>query len=259
MDEGIIKYKSNDTSHLPKHDTAIDFKELIKHTATLFRKAGVSYDQSKYLFKMVRIRNKLKPNTIVKKQRNPLSIKEMFDLIETAYDNNSEHGLMIETLYATGARNNEFCHIKIEDLYFDEFKIHIKEGKGAKERFVPIPIELCKKLRLHIDNHKDHVYLFETQRYDKYSTRRVNEIVKYYGKLAIPNKRVFPHLIRHSLATHLRESDMPIDRISVILGHADSGVTERVYAKISFSTINKDYQQIMGLKNENSERFIENR
>ena len=56
---------------------------------------------------------------------------------------------------------------------------------------------------------------------------------------------MFPHLIRHSLATHLRESGMPIDRISVILGHADSGVTERVYAKISFSTVNKDYQKIM--------------
>jgi integrase/recombinase XerD len=222
-----------------------NFKELIKHMATLFRKLNVNYDQSKYLFKMVRIRNKLKPNTQVKKKRNPLSIKETHDLIEAAYNKNSEHGLIIETLYATGSRNNEFCHIKIENIYFDEFKIHIKEGKGAKERFVPIPIELCKKIRLHISNHKAQTYLFETQRYDKYSTRRINEIVKYYGKIAIPNKRVFPHLIRHSLATHLRESGMPIDRISVILGHADSGVTERVYAKISFSTVNKDYQKIM--------------
>ena len=236
-----------------------NFKELIKHTATLFRKANVSYDQSKYIFKMVRIRNKLNPNTIVKKQRNPLSLKEIHDLIETTYDKNSEHGLMIETIYATGSRNNEFCHIKIEDIFFDEFKIHIKEGKGAKERFVPIPKELCKQLKLHIDNHKDQIYLFETQRYDKYSTRRVNEIVKHYGKLAIPNKRVFPHLLRHSIATHLRESGMPIDVISVILGHADSGVTERIYAKISFSTVNRDYQQIMGGLNENSQRLIENR
>lgn len=232
-----------------------NFKELIKHTAMLFRKHNVNYDQSKYLFKMVRIRNKLKPNTEIKKQRNPLSLKEIHDLIETAYDNNSEHGLMIEVLYSTGARNNEFCNIKIEDFYPNEYKIEIKKGKGdkkytCKERPVPIPKELCKQIKLHIDNHKDQVYLFETQRYDKYSTRRINEIVKQYGKIAIPNKRVFPHLLRHSIATHLREAGMPIDRISIILGHADSGVTERVYAKVSFSSVNMDYQQLMGAKRE---------
>lgn len=250
MAEEVQVEDSEIISQNPNNETAIDFKELIKHIATLFRKYAVTYDQSKYLFKMVRIRNKLSPNTKVKHKRNPLSLKEVYDMIQSAYERNSEHGLILETLYATGARNNEFCHIKAEDIYFDEYKVHIKEGKGAKERFVPIPIELCKKLRLHLDNHKDYIYLFQTQRYDRYSTRRINEIVKLYGKLAVPQKKVFPHLIRHSLATHLREANMPIDRISVILGHADSGITERVYAKISFSTINKDYQQIMSPKEE---------
>lgn len=221
-----------------------EIARLIKHISTLMRKNKIDYDQTKYIFKEVRKNCGLKPNTKVKKARNPLTPKEVSLLWTTAYQHNSEHGLIIETLFFTGARNNEFCNLRVEDFYPEENKLHITKGKGKKERFVPIPTDLVNKLHVHLRNRRSG-YLFETQRYDRYSTRRIQDIVKKYGKLAGLNKRVFPHLLRHSIATYLREKGWSTDRIAVFLGHVDSGVTERVYAKIGFPTINKEYQQLV--------------
>lgn len=242
-------YQISKQSQPSKHETAVDLKDLIKHLSTLFRKNNITYDQSKYLFREVRLRNKLKPSNKPSVVKNPLTPVEMIELWETAYRKNTEHGLIIETLYFTGARNNEFCHMEVKDFFPDENKIFIRKGKGdkqhiCKQRFVPIPQFLSHKLRIHIGKN-NRTYLFETIRYDKYSTRRINEIVKQYGAESGIPKHIHPHLLRHSIATYLREKGWATDRIAVFLGHTDSGVTERVYAKVGFPTINREYQQLV--------------
>lgn len=226
-----------------------NFKEIVKHISFLFRKYKLDYEQTKYVFKEVRKRNNLSPSNKTKKVTNPLTPQEMSMLWDVAYKENSEHGLLLQTLFFTGARNNEFCNIKVEDCYLDELKIHIREGKGSKERFVPIAQFLCNSLRMHIKG-RESGFLFESRLHDKYSPRRIQDIVKNYGRKAGISKRVYPHLLRHSIATYLREKGWPTDRIAVFLGHADSKVTERVYAKVGFPTINKEFQMLMeGSKN----------
>jgi len=107
--------------------------------------------------------------------------------------------------------------------------ILIEKGKGGKSRCVPILQELAQELRTHLDG-RGAGYLFETNRHLPYSPRRVQQVVQATAAGAKINKRVYPHLLRHSVATTLLERGMPIDQIQKFLGHSKLETTQ-VYAE----------------------------
>ena len=88
----------------------------------------------------------------------------------------------------------------------------IHKGKGDKNRYVPILPDLAQELRTHLGEHATG-YLFESNRNLPYSARRVQKIVKETAEKAKIKKRVYPHLLRHSVATTLIERGMPIEQI----------------------------------------------
>src|SRR5262249_19951903 len=113
-----------------------------------------------------------------------------------------ERGLLMKPLLQTGARVSEFVNIKVEDFFFDETMILIAKAKGGKSRYVPILSELAQELRTHLGD-RSAGYLFETNRRMRYSSRRIQQIVKGVAERAKIKKRVYPHLLRHSVATTL--------------------------------------------------------
>ena len=113
-------------------------------------------------------------------------------------------GLLIKTLFQTGTRVSEFVNIKVEDFFFDEQMFLISKAKGGKSRYVPILPELAQELRTHLGN-RCGGYLFETIHATPYSPRRIQQIVKETAAEAKITKRVYPHLLRHSVATTLLE------------------------------------------------------
>lgn len=155
----------------------------------------------------------------------------------------SEHGLLIKTLFQTGARVSEFANIKVEHFFFDELMILIEKGKGGKSRYVPILAGLAQELRTHLGN-RGTGFLFETNRHLPYSPRRIQQIVKAKAERAKIRKRVYPHLLRHPVATTLLERGMPIDQIQKLLGHSKLETTQ-VYAESTTEMIKESYRRAL--------------
>ncbi len=220
-----------------------NIKIVINKIAKLFKKYDLSYDQAIYITKKAREKSNLKRIAPNKTPIERLSKEEQIKLVDTAYRQGGYLGLLIKTLLFTGTRVSEFVNIKISDFYYDEGIITIKKAKGGKQRTIPLTMELCRELKTYLGKRKQG-HLFETKRNNKYSTRRIQQIVKEIASKANITKRVYPHLLRHTVATFLLEHGMSLDKIQVFLGHERIENT-RIYAKNSPYQIQEDYRKIM--------------
>ncbi|HSX81960.1 MAG TPA: tyrosine-type recombinase/integrase [Candidatus Saccharimonadia bacterium] len=172
-----------------------------------------------------------------------LAREEEARLMTHAYRMKGERGLLIKTLFQTGARVSEFVNIKVEDVFFEEQMILITKAKGGKSRYVPILPELAQELRTHLGQ-RTMGYLFETNRATCYSPRRIQQIVKETATQAEITKHVYPHLLRHSVATTLLERGMPIEQIQKFLGHSKLETTQ-LYAESSTAMMRESYQRAL--------------
>ncbi len=216
-------------------------KEVIEATTKLWRRHHLSYDQVRYVAKEVRAALGIKRTKTRKRVVVRLSREEEKRLIGQAYRDNSEHGLLIKTLFQTGARVSEFVSIKVEDFFFDELMILIEKGKGGKSRYVPILPALAQELKTHLNNRKTG-FIFESNRNLPFSTRRIQQIVKTTAEKAVITKKVHPHLLRHTVATFLLEKGMPLEQIQKFLGHSKLETTQ-IYAESTTEMIKDSYQQ----------------
>jgi integrase/recombinase XerD len=151
--------------------------------------------------------------------------------------------LLIKTLFQTGARVSEFVNIKVQEFFFDEQMILIAKAKGGKSRYVPILAALAQELRTHLGD-RTAGYLFETIHHTPYSPRRIQQIIKETADEAKIPKRVYPHLLRHSVATTLLERGMPLEQIQQFLGHAKLETTQ-IYAESSPAMMKASYQKAL--------------
>jgi integrase/recombinase XerD len=218
-------------------------KTLISATTKLWRKHHLTYDQARYISKEVRRALGIERVKTRRRVVERLSRDEERRLIQHAYRDRSEHGLLIKTLFQTGARVSEFANIKVEHFFFDELMLLIDKGKGGKSRYVPILSELAQELLTHLGG-RGTGYLFETNRHLPYSPRRIQQIVKAVAEGAGIKKRVYPHLLRHSVATTLLERGMPIDQIQKFLGHSKLETTQ-VYAESTTEMIKESYRRAL--------------
>jgi integrase/recombinase XerD len=164
-----------------------------------------------------------------------LSQEEVAQLIDSA--NNLLDYAMLMTLYATGMRRAELTRLKVEDIDSQRMIIHIRQGKGNRDRDVPLPPRLLKTLREYWRWMKPTTYLFPGMvgnwRADKPLTPKcVWTAVQDAAKRAGIKKRVSPHTLRHSFATHLLENGADLRTIQLLLGHAELEATT-VYLHLS--------------------------
>jgi integrase/recombinase XerD len=218
-------------------------KSLITATTKLWRKYHLTYDQTRYIAKQVR--QALRLARVQARQRvvERLSRDEEHRLIRQAYQQRGERGLLIKTLFQTGLRVSEFVNLKVEDFFFEESMILVAKAKGGKSRYVPLLPELAQELRTYLADRQTGS-LFETNRQRQYSPRRLQQIVKEVAGRAKISKRVYPHLLRHSVATTLLERGMPIDEIQKFLGHTKLETTQ-VYAEATPEMIRASYQKAL--------------
>lgn len=220
---------------------AKQLKELIAATVKLWRKSHLTYDQAGYVGKEVRRGLKIKRAATRKTVIHRLSRDEEHKLIKQAYRETSTHGLLLKTLFLTGARVSEFVSLKVEDLYFDEQMILIEKGKGGKSRYVPILPELAQELKTHLGSRQTG-YIFESNRHSKFTSRRIQQIVKGTAEQAGIKKKVHPHLLRHTVATLLLEKGMPLEQIQKFLGHSKIETTQ-IYAESSTEMMKAGFQK----------------
>ncbi len=155
---------------------------------------------------------------------------------------------MIELLYATGVRVSELVHLKITDVDLSGRYIKVR-GKGAKERFIPISEkavsvlkEYIDKARAKFDKKKGSPYLFLNNRGLPFSRQGFWKMLKSYAKKAGIKKKITPHIIRHSFATHLLRNGADLRSIQMMLGHSDISTTQ-IYTHIDRSYLKEVYNR----------------
>ena len=157
-----------------------------------------------------------------------LDQQEVARLIDAASNLMQRTRLMM--LYATGLRRAELCHLTVSDIDSQRMVIHVRQGKGGRDRDVLLTPKLLETLREYWRWMKPKTYLFpgtvNNWRADKPITPKVVwAAVNEAGKRAGISKRVAPHLLRHSFATHMLEAGADLRTIQVLLGHAKIGDT----------------------------------
>jgi integrase/recombinase XerD len=215
---------------------------VIRETTRLWRKHGLGYDQTKYVVEHVRRELALTQPTSRRRSVDRLDSFEVERLIQTAYRTRSRQGLMIKTLFLTGARVSEFVQVRIEDLHLDSDppQIRLVHAKAGASRYVPILPSLAQELRTHLQTRR-RGYLFESNRHTHYAVRTVQTMVAVCAREAGIAKRVYPHLLRHSIATILLDSgQMPIDQVQKFLGHQRLSTTQ-IYAETSVRMLGDNY------------------
>jgi len=130
------------------------------------------------------------------------------------------------TLYSTGMRRSELCHLRPEDIDKERMIVRIRQGKGGKDREVPLSPKLLEQLRTYYRSVKvRNGWMFpslQTRRADQPITQKaVWHVCREATRRAGITKAVHPHTLRHSFATHLFDSGAELPVIQTLLGHAD--------------------------------------
>jgi len=147
--------------------------------------------------------------------------------------NNHKHRLILELMYSAGLRVGEVVRLKKQDLELERGVGWVRKGKGGKDRPFIIARLLGPKLRAHIKNYcKDQDYLFVGWKNTHLSIRSVQGIVRHAAIRAGIRKRVHPHTLRHSFATHLVEDGYEVCAVQPLLGHS-SAETTMVYVHMA--------------------------
>ncbi len=153
---------------------------------------------------------------------------------------NLKHRLIVMFLYYAGLRLGEVQNIKWQDIDFDREIIHLKTTKGDKERVVFLHKKLIDMLEIYGRNKEG--LIFVSQQNKKYSGRTIQQVIKRAAKKAGIKRKVSPHTLRHSFATHLIENGVDIRYVQQLLGHKDLKTTQ-IYTHVA----NRDIKRLANL------------
>jgi integrase/recombinase XerD len=170
-----------------------------------------------------------------------LSVEEVGQLLEAAPG--LKYQAILGTAYGAGLRVSEVASLKVDDIDSTRMLIRVEQGKGRKDRNAMLSPQLLTLLRLWWKEGKrrglmlPHGWLFPGRGCtDPISTRQINRAIHEAAEAAGIRKRVSPHTLRHSFATHLLEQDVDIRVIQVLLGHSKLDTTA-LYAQVATKTI----------------------
>lgn len=163
-----------------------------------------------------------------------ISQNEVKRIIEST--NNVKHKCIVSVLYSAGIRRQELLDLKIEDIDSERMLINIRQGKGKKDRVTVLSKKVLIDLRLYFKEWQPKTYLFEGKPGQKYGASSIGKIIDRAAKKAKISKKVTPHMLRHSFATHLLESGTSLRHIQTLLGHNSSKTTE-IYTRVTLHNI----------------------
>jgi integrase/recombinase XerC len=176
----------------------------------------------------------------------PEEMKELFDVVDTSTPLGKRDIAILELLYGTGMRVTEITRMNLNDLDREENEIRVF-GKGAKERIVLFGSHADKALKDYLDNArpvllkgiKTNAFLVG-RRGSRLTPRHVERIIRFHAKKAGIQKKVTPHTLRHSFATHLLEGGADLRMVQELLGHVSLSTTQ-VYTHITKERLKQVY------------------
>jgi len=175
-------------------------------------------------------------------------VRHLLDSIDTGTALGARDLAILETFYSSGLRLSELAQLRLEHIDQDERMMRIT-GKGNKTRLVPLGTQAHKAIQYYlrqsrptlVKSGKTSSHLFLSVRGGPLSPERIRAIVKQHASAAGIEQNLYPHLLRHSFATHLLENGADLRIIQELLGHADIATTQ-VYTHVEQATLKKVHQ-----------------
>jgi integrase/recombinase XerD len=202
---------------------------LIKQISLAVNKDKITYRQLRYIFREVRQRCELEvPDQRRRKLKelpSKADLRAFYDEIEQP-----THKLIFETLENTGLRVSELCNLLVERIDFETNLVFVNEGKGKKDRVTVMGNRLKEKLKIYLDNRKNR-YLFETNRFSKFSPRRIEQLCMAYKIAAKISRDLTPHTMRHIWNTRLAEAGLTEEKRALLAGH-ENQETQKIYTHL---------------------------
>ncbi|WP_435139315.1 tyrosine-type recombinase/integrase [Formosa sp. A9] len=205
---------------VPKHyaiSTHRQFISAIKHFTTFYTDTEID-DLKLYMPK----KDKLLPTV--------LSQAEIIDLIRCT--ENLKHRTILSLIYSCGLRIGEVVNLRTNAIDIDRRQVIVKQGKGRKDRYVILAESFLPMLQNYVLTYQPNQYLFEGQNNTQYSQESIRAFLKRSCQKAKITKRITPHTLRHSYATHLLEQGIDIRYIQELLGHCKPETT-MIYTHVS--------------------------
>lgn len=184
------------------------------------------------------------PPKIGRKLPDPLTVDEinqMLEVIDKSTDLGVRNEAIIETMYSCGLRVSELVNLKLRDVFFDSDFVRVF-GKGNKERLVPLGSHAKRKMQFYIDQSRgiksikpgEEEIIFLNNRGARLTRIMVYNIINNAAKMAGIKRKISPHSLRHSFATHLLEGGADLRAVQEMLGHSSITTTE-IYTHIDKS------------------------
>lgn len=167
---------------------------------------------------------------------NVLSTNEVVLIMNSI--NNLKHKLAMLLIYSAGLRRSELLNLKRKDIHLDRMTIHIKGGKGKKDRYVTLAKSVLPYLKKYLKSYNPNRWLFEGQNGGEYSASSLQRIFENALKNSNINSYATLHTLRHSYATHCVENGHNLKSVQEALGHGSLKTTE-IYLHISSDALKK--------------------
>lgn len=230
-----LKIAKIDDSDIQNYLYFCKTKKMYSYSSMKHVIATIIYLYSKILQKPI-------PTALDIKLRKPttlpsvLSISDISKILKVT--NNLKHKTILLLIYASGLRLNELLELRIGDIDSEAMRIHIKFGKGKKERYVMLSENVLVLLKEYYKIYKPKNYLIEGQKGGKYSPKSVQSVFKKALQKSGVKKKATVHTLRHSFATHLLDDGTDIRYIQELLGHKRLETTT-IYTHVSSYSINR--------------------
>ena len=217
--------------------------------AAVFARYGLGYDETKGPVSRARRMTGLRRPPDRRRVVDRLSPDEEGALLRAAAARPGHCGLLVRTLLETAVRNGELCRLDVGHVAACDRLVEVHEGKGGKSRVVPVTRSLAAALVAHAGGRTSGPLFLSRERGPagdrRLSTRRVRQVVKGAARTAGIEKRVYPHLLRHTTATRLLLDGMALHDVALFLGHGSVRTTER-YAAASVNAMRRAFDNIRG-------------
>jgi integrase/recombinase XerD len=179
---------------------------------------------------------------------NELQVEQLIENIDTNVSLGLRDRAMIELLYASGLRISELANARLENFNLEERILRVT-GKGNKTRLVPVGRKACEALASYLSMERPKLVkrrsgseIFLSERGTRLTTVRIWQIVKKHARDSGLEKNIYPHLLRHSFATHLLGNGADLRIIQEMLGHADISTTQ-VYTHVDQQRLKAVHRQ----------------
>ncbi len=211
----------------------VPFEEIRDYLHRMGKERGYSYSTLniqvsaiktfyRYLFQ-VELRQVDIPRPRKKKVLPKVISKEEVELMIRS-TRNMKHRAILATLYSTAMRREELLNLKLQDLDLDHREVRI-HGKGGKDRYVYLSESYVNQMERYLDSYRPREYVFEGPGGSRYSGSSVGRILEDAGRRARLSRKVTPHMLRHSYATHMLSAGVSLVHIQKILGHSNIKTT----------------------------------